>query len=51
MPRSREKRPLSPGASLALFGLAVCMAPALLFAGAVGGTLAAMAQRPRSVRR
>jgi hypothetical protein len=41
---------LPPMAAYALFGLSLLMAPAVLTLGAIGGTLAAMAQRPR-VRR
>ncbi len=44
------KRPPPMPVQFALFGLALLCMPAALVAGAVGGTLAAMAQRPR-VRR
>lgn len=46
----RHAKAQSPSAGLLLFGLAIFAAPAILAAGAIGGTIAAMAQRPR-VRR
>ena len=45
----RRRSNIRPG-QLALFGLALCVAPGLIWLGAVGGTLAAVRERAK-VRR